>query len=135
MCEVNDCRSDATGGPRPRCPYLKGVPSAVDNAERERDRGVATSYEAKTDAVALLRAMQEYHERHDPSTPFAEGTRLVPYLAAERAGLDPGTLRYERAVRYLVREGALVWEERVGTVPGIDFYRFTGSGMELLRQA
>jgi hypothetical protein len=135
MCEVKYCRSNAAGGPRPRCPYLKGVLSAVDSAERQRDRGVATFYEVKTDAVALLRATQEYHERHDPSTPFAEGTRLVPYLAAERAGLDPGTLRYERAVRYLVREGALVWEERVGTVPGIDFYRFTGSGMELLRQA
>jgi hypothetical protein len=136
MCEVRYCRSDATGGgPRPRRPYLKGVPSAADNAERERDRGVATFYDVKADAVALLRAMQEYHERHDPGAPFGEGTRLVPYLAAERAGLDPGTLRYERAVRYLVREGALVWEERVGTVPGIDFYRFTGSGVELLRQA
>jgi hypothetical protein len=29
----------------------------------------------------------------------------------------------------------LVWEERVGTVPGIDFYRFTGNGVELLREA
>jgi hypothetical protein len=101
----------------------------------ERDRGVATNYEVKTDAVALLRAMQEYHERHDPGTPFSGGTRLAPYLAAEHAGLDPDTVRYEKAVRYLVREGVLVWEERVGTVPGIDFYRFTGSGMELLHEA
>ena len=101
----------------------------------KRDQGVATFYEVKADAVALLRAMQEYHERHDPVTPFSEGTRLAPYLAAERAGLDPDTLRYERAVRYLVREGVLVWEERVGTVPGIDFYKFTGSGLELLREA
>jgi hypothetical protein len=135
MCEVKHCRSDAGGGQRLRCPYLKGVTPAADNAERERDRGVATFYEVKADAVALLRAMQEDHERHDPGTPFSEGTRLAPYLAAERAGLDPGTLRYERAVRYLVREGALVWEERVGTVPGIDFYRFTGNGLELLREA
>jgi hypothetical protein len=28
-----------------------------------------------------------------------------------------------------------VWEERVGTVPGIDFYRFMGNGLELLREA
>jgi hypothetical protein len=131
MCEVKRCRRDAGGAPRR--PRLKGVPSTADNGERERDRGVATNYEIKTDAVALLRAMQEYHERHDPGTPFSEGTRLAPYLVAERAGLDPDTVRYEKAVRYLVREGVLVWEERVGTVPGIDFYRFTGSGLELLR--
>ena len=118
-----------------RRPYLKGVLPAADNAERERDRGVATFYEVKTDAVALLRAMQEDHERHDPDAPFSAGTRLAPYLAAGRAGLDPDTLRYERALRYLVREGVLVWEERVGTVPGIDFYRFTGKGLELLREA
>ena len=133
MCEVEHCRSDAVVAAT--LAFLKGVPPAADNAKREQDRGVATFYEVKTDAVALLRAMQEYHERHDPGTPFSEGTRLAPYLAAERAGLDPDTLRYERAVRYLVREGVLVWEERVGTVPGIDFYRLTGSGLELLREA
>ncbi len=134
MCEVK-LPERRRGGPRPRWPYLKGVPPAADNAKRKRDRGVATFYEVKTDAIALLRAMQEEHERHDPGAPFSEGTRLAPYLAARRAGLDPDTLRYERAVRYLVREGVLVWEERVGTVPGIDFYRFTGSGLELLREA
>ena len=133
MCEVNYCRSDA--GVAATLAFLKGVPPAADNAEREQDRGVATFYEVKTDAVALLRAMQEYHERHDPSAPFSAGTRLAPYLAAGRAGLDPDTLRYERAIRYLVREGVLVWEERVGTVPGIDFYRFTGKGLELLSEA
>jgi hypothetical protein len=100
-----------------------------------RDQGEATFYEVRADAVALLRAMKEYHEQHDPGAPFSEGTRLAPYLVAERAGLDPESLRCERAVRYLVREGVLVWEERVGTVPGIDFYRFTGSGLELLRGA
>ncbi len=79
--------------------------------------------------------MREDHERHYPATPFSEGTRLAPYLAAGRAGLRPDTLRHERAVRHLVREGILVWEERVGTVPGIDLYRFTGNGQELLREA
>ena len=92
-------------------------------------------YEVKTDAGALLRAMKEYHEHHDPDAPFSDGTRLAPYLAAERAGLDPESLRYERALRHLVREGALVWEERVGTVPGVDFYRVTRSGLELLEEA
>jgi hypothetical protein len=92
-------------------------------------------YEVKTDASALLRAMKEYHEHHDPDAPFSDGTRLAPYLAAERAGLDPESLRYERALRHLVREGALVWEERVGTVPGVDFYSVTRSGLELLGEA
>ncbi len=107
----------------------------ADNAEREPDLGDATFCEVKADAVALLRAMQEDHERHDPASPFSEGTRLAPCLAAGRAGLNPDTLRCERAIGYLVREGVLVWEERVGTVPGVDFYRFTGGGQELLREA
>ena len=89
-------------------------------------------YEVKTDAKALLRAMKEYHE---PEVPFSDGTRLAPYLAAEGAGLGPEAPRYERAIRHLVREGALVWEERVGTVPGIDFYRVTRRGLELLEEA
>ena len=133
MCEVKHCRSDAVVAAT--LAFLKGVPPAADNPKREPDRGVATFFEVKTDAVALLRAIQEYHERHDPGAPFSAGTRLAPYLAAGQAGLDPDTLRYERAVRYLVREGVLVWEERVGTVPGIDFYRFTGKGLELLSEA
>jgi hypothetical protein len=41
-------------------------------------------------------------------------------------------MRYERAVRYLVREGAVVWDERLGGVPGVDFYRITARGLEML---
>ena len=91
-------------------------------------------YEVRSDASALLRAMKEHHGHHDPDVQFSDGTRLAPYLAAEGAGLDPETPRYERAVRYLVREGALVWEERAGTVPGVDFYRVTRSCLELLEE-
>jgi hypothetical protein len=87
------------------------------------------------DALALLRAMKEHHDLQDPEEPLAEGTRLAPELVAERAGLDPGTLRYERAVRQLVREGALVWEERLGSVPGIDFYRITECGIQIMRSS
>jgi hypothetical protein len=92
-------------------------------------------YEVDKDALALLRAMKDYHEHHNPEdAPFSEGTLLAPELAAEHAGLETDTLRYERALGYLVREGALVWEERVGTVPGVDFYRITQRGVELLGQ-
>jgi hypothetical protein len=90
-------------------------------------------YEVDQDALALLRAAKEHHDLLEPGAPFSEGTRVAPALVAERVGLEPDTLRYERAVRYLVREGALVWEERLGGVPGVDLYRITQRGLEMLR--
>jgi hypothetical protein len=89
-------------------------------------------HEADQDALALLRAAKEHHNRLEPGEPLSEGMRVAPGLVAERAGLEPETLRYERAVRYLVREGALVWEERLGGLPGVDFYRITRRGLEML---
>lgn len=90
-------------------------------------------HEADKDALTLLKVMKEHHDQHNPDTPLSEGTRLAPELIAERVGMRPETLRYERAIGYLVREGALVWEERLGSLPGVDFYRITGRGLEMLR--
>lgn len=84
------------------------------------------------DALTLLQAMKEHHGQHNPDAPLSEGTRLAPELVAEQVGMDPETLRYERAVGYLVREGALIWEERLGSVPGVDFYRITRRGLEMI---
>jgi hypothetical protein len=89
-------------------------------------------YEVDQDALALLRAAKEHHNRQEPGEPLSEGTRVAPGLVAERVGLEPETPRYERAVRYLVREGALVWEERLGGVPGVDIYRIMRRGLEML---
>jgi hypothetical protein len=89
-------------------------------------------YEVEKDALALLRAMKEHHNQHNPDVPLADGTRLAPELVAERAGLGSDTLRYERALRYLLREGALVWEERLGSMTGVDFYGVTRCGLEML---
>jgi hypothetical protein len=50
--------------------------------------------------------MKDHHDRQDPDAPLSDGTRVAPELVAERMGLAPDTLRYERTVRYLVREGA-----------------------------
>jgi hypothetical protein len=75
--------------------------------------------------------MKERYDHHNPHTPLSEGTRLAPELVAKKVGLDTQTLRYERAIRYLVSEGALVWEERLGSVPGVDFYRVTGRGLKM----
>jgi hypothetical protein len=58
---------------------------------------------------------------------------VAPALVSERVSLEVETLRYERAVRYLVREGALMWEERLGGVPGVDVYWITRRGLEMLR--
>jgi hypothetical protein len=89
-------------------------------------------YEVDQDALALLRAAKEHHDRLEPGEPFSHGTRVAPELVAERLDLEPQTLRYERAVRHLVREGALVWEERLGGVLGVDVYRITKHGLEML---
>ena len=90
-------------------------------------------YEVDKDALALLRAMKEHHQLNAPDEPLSEGTRLAPELAAESVGLEPRAFRYERALRHLVREGALVWEECLGGVPGVDYYRITERGLEMLR--
>ena len=90
-------------------------------------------YEVDQGALALLLAAKEHHDRLEQAEPLSEGTRVAPVLVAERVGLEPETLRYERALRYLVREGALVWEERLGGVPGLDIYWVTRRGLEMLR--
>jgi hypothetical protein len=90
-------------------------------------------HEVDKDALALLQAAKEHYELLEPEVPFSEGTRVAPELVANRAGLEPETLRYERALRYLVREGALVWEERLGGEPGVDIYWVTRRGFEMLR--
>jgi hypothetical protein len=90
-------------------------------------------FEVEKDALALLQATKEHHDRLEPEEPYSEGTRVAPALVAERAGLEVETLRYERALRYLVREGALVWEERLGGVPGVDIYWVTRRGLEMMR--
>ena len=88
--------------------------------------------EVDADAVALLRTLKDHYDQHNPGAPLEEGTRVVPELVAERAGLDPDSLRYEKAVRHLVGEGALVWEERLGSTPGVDFYRITERGIAMI---
>lgn len=85
--------------------------------------------------MALLRAMKEYHDRLNPDAPLSDGTRVAPELIAEHVGLAPDTLRYERALNWLVRERTLVWEERLGGVPGVDFYRITEGGLQMMRSS
>jgi hypothetical protein len=88
--------------------------------------------EVDADAVALLRTLNDHYDQHNPGTPLEEGTRVAPELVAEHAGLRPDSLRYERAIMHLVGEGALVWEERLGSTPGVDFYRITERGIAMI---
>jgi hypothetical protein len=88
--------------------------------------------EVDADALALLLALKDHYDQHNPGAPLVERTRLAPELVADRAGLDPDTLRYERALRYLVGQGALVWTERLGSRPGVDFYRITERGLAMM---
>jgi hypothetical protein len=89
-------------------------------------------YEVDQDALALLRAAKEHHDWLEPGEPFSEVREPKAASLEGRCGLEPDTLRYERAVRYLVKEGALVWEQRLGGVPGVDLYRITQRGLEML---
>jgi len=50
------------------------------------------SSEVHRDAMALLRAMKERHDHHNPEEPLSEGARLAPELVSERVGVEPGTM-------------------------------------------
>ena len=89
-------------------------------------------YEVGEHSLTLLRSIKGVHDHHNPNRALSVGTRMEPQLVAKDVGLDTETLRYERVMRYLVREGALVWDERLGSVPGDDLYRITTRGLKLL---
>jgi hypothetical protein len=57
---------------------------------------------AKTDAIALLGAMNETQARGQ------EGARADPAMAAQEVGLEVGSLRYKGAMAYLLEEAALL---------------------------
>jgi hypothetical protein len=90
-------------------------------------------YEVDEDALALLRTAKEHHDWLEPGEPFSEGTRVALALVAERANLVPETLRYERAVRYLVREGALVWRNASAVYQGSTSIGLQGVGLRCLK--
>jgi hypothetical protein len=59
---------------------------------------------------------------------------LVVAVVVPPAYDEKGISGARRTVGYLAREGALVSDEGVGTVRGVDFYRITQRGLELLEQ-
>ena len=60
------------------------------------------------DATALLRATREGYEASDPGMRLRPGTHVdVATVAQEHMGLSSANPRYQSAVDYLVRRGAL----------------------------
>ena len=91
-------------------------------------------YEVDRDALTLLRAAKEHHERLEPREPFSDGTRVAPVLAscgARGSKARDAPLREDCEVPG--DRGALVWEERLGSIPGLDIYRVARCGLEMRR--
>jgi hypothetical protein len=72
--------------------------STERNANRARTRG---------DALRLLRAI------NDTQAHGQEGARAYPPRAAQEAGLEVGSERYEQAMAYLVEQAALQGDARM----------------------
>ena len=100
----------------------------------EIQRSTAIDAQAKNDGLRLLRAIDATHAHG------REGARVDPPRAAYEAGLavGDGSNRYQRALHYLIEEGALVGDEHTefdigeGHPHGYALYFFTGRAVELL---
>ena len=100
----------------------------------EIQRSTAIDAQAKNDGLRLLRAIDATHAHG------REGARVDPPRAAYEAGLavGDGSNRYQRALHYLIEEGALVGDEHTefdigeGHPHGYALYFFTQRAVELL---
>ena len=97
----------------------------------ERD---AIQARTRSDGLRLLRTI------NDTQAHVQGGARAYPPRAAQEAGLEVGSERYEDAMAYLVEQAALRRDERtafdedVGDRPprGYGLYVFTGRALKML---
>ncbi len=90
--------------------------------------------QARSDGLRLLRTINATQAHGE------EGARADPIRAAQEAGLDVSSLRYEDAMAYLIEQAALlgdahmVFEDDVGDQHphGYAFYFFTRRALVLL---
>ena len=93
-----------------------------------------TDHETRSDGLRLLRVMNETQARGSEEVP------VTPALAADDAGLEIGSERYDAAMHFLRDERALVvhpfGEQSVGDYErgGAPYY-ITQRGFEMLKQA
>ena len=79
-------------------------------------------YEVEAEALALLGAMKECHEQHNPDAPFSQGTLLAPE--------HDGRARWARPGLTSLREGC--GTSREGRGVGVGRTRWHGAGGGLL---
>ena len=90
--------------------------------------------QTRSDALRLLRTID------DTQTHGQEGARVYPPRAAQEAGLDVGSERYEGAMAYLLEQAALLGDERIALDEdvgdqhphGYALYFFTRRALKLL---
>ena len=79
--------------------------SAYIADDSERGEGITIRFQARTDGLRLLRAI------NDTQTHGQEGVKADPSRAANEAGLEVGSERYQGAMAYLIEEAALLGDE------------------------
>ena len=90
--------------------------------------------QTRSDGLRLLRTIN-YTQGHGQ-----EGARVYPPRAAQEAGLDVGSERYEGAMAYLLEQAALLGDERIALDEdvgdqhphGYALYFFTRRALKLL---
>ena len=90
--------------------------------------------QTRSNALRLLRTID------DTQTHGQEGARVYPPRAAQEAGLDVGSERYEGAMAYLLEQAALLGDERIALDEdvgdqhphGYALYFFTRRALKLL---
>jgi hypothetical protein len=90
--------------------------------------------QSRSDALRLLRTI------NDTQAHGQEGARVYPPRAAQEAGLQIGSERYEGAMAYLLEQAALLGDERIALDEdvgdqhphGYALYFFTRRALKLL---
>jgi hypothetical protein len=90
--------------------------------------------QSRSDALRLLRAID------DTQAHGQEGARVYPPRAAQEAGLQIGSERYEDAMAYLLEQAALLGDERIASDEDVGdqhphayaLYFFTRRALKLL---
>ena len=82
------------------------------------------------DARALLEAARAIHTERHPTRALTPGALLSLPAAAQRAGIDPGRLRYDDAIGDLEYEGAIEWDKSARYARGDKHYVITRRGLD-----
>jgi hypothetical protein len=80
----------------------EGVGGEIVSTQR-----ITSQVQARSDALRLLRTI------NDTQAHGQEGARAYPPTAAQQAGLQIGSERYEGAMAYLIEQAALLGDERI----------------------